>query len=900
MSTTESWQDDAAGSPAHAGRGITRRGFGLGALGALAAVGSIGGMQAAAATPGGPRPQLLTPGSWDVQADTWVATDGLGRALPTAATVGAPRSGRFVGIFYLTWLGQHTTTGPWDITQILAAHPGAINDRNDPAWGPLKHFHHWGQPQFGYYVSDDAWVIRKHAQMLADADIDAIFIDTTNQHLYQKPYHTILDTFAAVRADGGATPQVAFLTPFADPKQVVIDLYYDLYRPGTHSDLYFTWDGKPLILADPGAIGATDLVGLGSSASILPAGHTQGQSFTTSGAFVAVGCRIPTAFTTTSGSTLTLRHGGPTGTVIAQQAFSNIADNSLVMMSLPSQQPAGSYYLEQSAVVGTVGWWSETSDVLAGGTAYYDGVAVGGDRSLSVEYVTIERATVVDVAASRQPADLAANGTLGQTFTTGYSFSSIGCQIGTWYTTTSGVTMKLYASGPGGTLIAQHVFTNIVDNSIVMMSLPSTAAAGSYYLELSGLVGQIAWWSGAIDCYPNGQAYENGNAVVGDRSVYARPAEGTMQDIRDFFTFRKPEPSYFVGPSGPNQWGWLEDHPQHAFYDAGGQTEEVTVGIAQNIVDGRLGAMSEPHAQGRSFHNETLPTGTSQTALGLNVQEQWDRAIALDPEIIFITGWNEWVAQRFDPDTKPIPAAQGEVIFYDQFDWEHSRDIEPMIDGHGDAYYYQMIANIRRFKGVRDIPVASAATTIAIDGSFSDWASVGPEFRDHVGETAHRNHPGWGSAGTYVNTSGRNDIRLTKVARDASNVYFYVQTSDPITAHTDPRWMMLFINVDGDTTTGWEGYDFVVNRVVTSATQTVLERSTGGWNWSSVGSIDYRVSGNELELAIPRSLLGLRTDPVTFDFKWIDNMQRVGNILDTIDNGDAAPSGRFRYRYRTS
>jgi hypothetical protein len=39
-------------------------------------------------------------GSWDTFADTWVATDGLGRLLPTNDAVGPPRPNRTVGIFY--------------------------------------------------------------------------------------------------------------------------------------------------------------------------------------------------------------------------------------------------------------------------------------------------------------------------------------------------------------------------------------------------------------------------------------------------------------------------------------------------------------------------------------------------------------------------------------------------------------------------------------------------------------------------------------------------------------------------------------------------------------------------------------------------------------------------------
>ncbi len=41
--------------------------------------------------------------------------------------------------------------------------------------GPAHAMHHWGEPYLGYYVSNDEWVIRKHAQMLSDAGVDGCF-----------------------------------------------------------------------------------------------------------------------------------------------------------------------------------------------------------------------------------------------------------------------------------------------------------------------------------------------------------------------------------------------------------------------------------------------------------------------------------------------------------------------------------------------------------------------------------------------------------------------------------------------------------------------------------------------------------------------------------------------------
>jgi len=699
--------------------------------------------------------------------DTWVAVDGLGRSVPTHAEVGPPRPNKFVGVFYFLWLGQHSTDGPYDISRILTANPDAIKDADDPAWGPAGHFHHWAEPYFGYYLSEDTWVIRKHAEMLVAAGVDAIFFDVTNGFTYANVYHALLDTYADIRADGDPTPQVAFLAPFGNPTQVVTDLYTDLYAPGHHRDLWFGWEGKPLILADPAPIGLTGLTGDGSDPSQLEVGHTQGQTFTAPQEFVRVAGRFPTWSASDSGMTLTLYAGGPAGRQLATATFTDVPDNGQVALEVGQPLAAGTYYLEQSAPVGTIGWWTDPADSYAGGSAILDGSASDGDRALYLEYTT-----------------------------------------------------------------------------------------------------------------------------------------GPTAGIRDFFTFRKPQASYFVGPTGPDQWGWLEVAPQHVFRDDEGNAEQMTVGVAQNAVDGRLGAMSEPGAYGRSYHDHTLPSDTSLTADGLNVQEQWDRALAVDPEFVFVTGWNEWVAQRLSSfNGVDLP-----VMFVDQFDWEHSRDIEPCRgradegfpagNSFQDAYYYQLVANIRRFKGARPMPAASAPRRMQVDGHFRQWANVQPEYRDHIGDTQHRNQPGWGDAGPYVNTSGRNDIVAAKVARDSRNVYFYARTRTPITEHTGRNWMLLLIDITGDPATGWEGFDFIVNRRVLNPRRTLVEMNRGGWSWRRAAEVNYAVHGTELELAIPRRVLGLSPrDAVRLDFKWVDNMQHDGDILDLMASGDAAPSGRFRYRY---
>ena len=47
---------------------------------------------------------------WDVQSDTWDATDGLGRALPTAEETGPPREEKQK---HLSLINKNAFTTPW-------------------------------------------------------------------------------------------------------------------------------------------------------------------------------------------------------------------------------------------------------------------------------------------------------------------------------------------------------------------------------------------------------------------------------------------------------------------------------------------------------------------------------------------------------------------------------------------------------------------------------------------------------------------------------------------------------------------------------------------------------------------------------------------------------------------
>ena len=548
----------------------------------------------------------------DILSDTWVAVDGLGRAVATHEEVGPPKDDKVVGIFYFSWLGQHSTTGPHNIQEILAA------DTEEPPWGPVGDFHHWGESEWGYYLSDDEFVLRKHAHDLVDAGVDVIFFDVTNAFTYRNVYMALCKVFTEIREEGGRTPDIAFLSYFG-MNRTVHELYRDFYSEGLYEDLWFMWDGKPLILA-----------------------------------------------------------------------------------ILEEEEPE----LE--------------------------------------EYFTFRRSWAWSAAA--------------------------------WFRD-----------------------------------------------------GYMAWpWL--------------------DHS--------------------------------PQEYGWVEE----------GVPEQMPVAVAQHATTNI----------GRSQHDGQQPPPEEQKPYhGLYFQEQWDRLLEVDPQVAFITGYNEWVAQRFlsdgNQDFLGETLEEGGSFFVDAYNREYNRDIEPENTELGDSLFYQMVSNIRHFRGARPQESATQQYSIDLQGDMAQWDDVQPTYYDTLGDTVHRDHPGWGDDLHYTNTTGRNDFIEAKVAVGAENVYFMAECAEDITPHSDPNWMLLFLNIDRDHETGWYGYNYVLNREVVDGETTVLQKTTDGWNWENVGEVAYRVDGKRLHVAIPRTLLPELTD--TFEFKWADNIQRDDDIREFNISGDTAPNRRFNYLF---
>ncbi len=367
----------------------------------------------------------------------------------------------------------------------------------------------------------------------------------------------------------------------------------------------------------------------------------------------------------------------------------------------------------------------------------------------------------------------------------------------------------------------------------------------------------------------------------------------TEKEILSFFTFRENDPGYFSGDTRYKQkiWGWCSTCPQAKYgVSLNGRVEQMCVSVAQNAADGKLVAMNaDADVQGRAYaegaysysyktagKTVTVTSDTENALLyGVNFQQQWDNAIAADPDFIFVTGWNEWIAGRWSE-------WQGtENAFPDQFSDEFSRDIEPADGILKDHFYNQLAANIRRFKGI-------STGTADEDGAKT--------YYHYTNGTYRRDSDGW-QGEHFTSDTMRNDFVKAQVRDDGSFIYLTIYTKENITPHTDNAWMRIFIDTDNSgVSPHWEGFEYVVNRDNSTANTVTVERSLGGWCFERTGTAEYTVRGNKMELKIPASALGL-TGKIRFNFKLSDNMQTDGDIMDFYKSGDVAPGGRFTFVY---
>ncbi|MBR4755909.1 MAG: hypothetical protein IK076_03110, partial [Bacteroidales bacterium] len=560
--------------------------------------------------------RTVTPDPSDLMSDTWVATDGLGRQMPLIDSVGPVKQDqrRVTGIFYVTWHGKknHDLPGPYtDVTKILQEDPSARLHYDNPLW--KYGMYHWGEPEMGYFLSQDEWVMRKDLSMLQDAGIDVLVLDVTNGVCYWDEWEILFATMRKMREEGNKTPDFVFWSYNNKPVDVVKSLYERYYKEGKYSDLWFHWDGKPLLLynADP--------------------------SKDANGTYETTASDYP------------------------QEIFDFFTLRNMWW---------GFYQEHGVRYIGTEDYWS-----FGYSMADTNIIRMKPEELLSTHNGRREEAAVTP---------------------------------------------------------AQHPLT-LNDNPVP--------------------IGVGKSWSRA------------------------------------------------AGEPELNEY----DMPKEAYVPWLGKTVE---------------------------HPE---------AYGIYFQERFDDAISCNPEFLYLNDWNEWTAGMWSKGGKTaFLGRENNFVFVDQYNAEFNRTIQPMKDGYTDNYYMQMAQNIRRYKGVRPIPVNKGFRKVSIDGYFKDWEKVKVVYKDTKGDVAVRDANGYAGL-HYTDSTGRNDIQDSKVALTKDGkVCFYARCGSPLTPSDGKDWMLLLIDADQDTSTGWYGYDFIVNRkVLDEGLTTVMEYKDG--KWEQVAEVPYSV-----------------------------------------------------------
>jgi hypothetical protein len=133
-----------------------------------------------------------------------------------------------------------------DVTRILKEDPKARLDAHHPLW--TSPTYHWGEPENGYFLSQDEYVIRKDMSMLTDAGVDVLVMDVTNAVRYWPEWEVTFTVMEKMKAEGNKVPEFVFWAFNGPVITVVQDLYDRIYKENKYKDLWFYWDGKPLLL----------------------------------------------------------------------------------------------------------------------------------------------------------------------------------------------------------------------------------------------------------------------------------------------------------------------------------------------------------------------------------------------------------------------------------------------------------------------------------------------------------------------------------------------------------------------------------------------------------------------------------------------------------------------------
>lgn len=376
--------------------------------------------------------------------------------------------------------------------------------------------------------------------------------------------------------------------------------------------------------------------------------------------------------------------------------------------------------------------------------------------------------------------------------------------------------------------------------------------------------------------YPSTWYCEDGRPVI---IAYANPeedkswAQKEMKDfcydpaaypaeVAKFFKFYKPQ--WPLDPFFHDGFPWVEwTFPQPLHTDV----MSVTVASHPNVPFS-FSLTRDKENWGRGWDVEHKRNDSEKVDSGLFFQSQWDHAIKTDPRTIFIGGWNEWIAYKQLWD--------GEYMLCDAVNREFSRDIEPMEGGYEDAFYIQMIHNIRRFKytSYLEVPPGTPVVYHSVNSE--------PRGRDSAGvcETLR-----------YEQPDLPNVIRRITVTYAGEKLTFETEFLNEL-SDADLQSFQILLSSGEENRNGFEGYSW---RIATVSGKTGLSIQSLNGNKKIIKELEYNRFGKHLGVSLVLRDICDNADRIYF--KAAIYVKNITDIMSYYSTGSALPPGRLSYMY---
>jgi hypothetical protein len=356
------------------------------------------------------------------------------------------------------------------------------------------------------------------------------------------------------------------------------------------------------------------------------------------------------------------------------------------------------------------------------------------------------------------------------------------------------------------------------------------------------------------------------------------------QELKNFFYFKKPQ--WPFDPIYENGFPWIEwkfPQPLHGNVMSVTVASHPKVPMSRSITSGWVN-------WGRGWNPDTKTNVKEDVDKGTFFQRQWDHAIATDPDTVFVGGWNEWIAYK-----QPYG---DEYMLCDAASKEYSRDIEPMRGGYEDAFYIQLIKNVRKYKGLPDTATVNEPVTININAGTEQWSKVKAVYKSLDTYAAGRHAYGVTKKVFYTLPPPANNLAEIRVAYDENYFYFLIIATKPFVHADDPfKATRVLIGENEPALKGWNGYQYLVE-VNGAGNQASISRLSAGYGKEQVGEAAFVQSGSTLQIQIPRSSIGASSGISDIYFKVADGIAKPSDIMEYYISGSALPMGRLSYLFR--